>query len=59
MGIAVAAMVINMANWGLVDSIAPVVIFAITTLLTGGALVWLLRYADEQAPHYRLEINPC
>lgn len=43
MGIAVIAMVINLVQWGLAESMVPVAIFAVTTLLTGGALIWLLR----------------
>lgn len=47
MGIAVIAMVINLSIWGLADSLAPIVIFAVTTLLTGGALFALLRSTDR------------
>lgn len=46
MGVAVAAMVINMHNCGIIDSVAPIIIFAITTLITGAALIWMLRYVS-------------
>ncbi len=47
MGVAVGAMVVNQVRWNVIDSVAPVMIFAITTLLIGGALMWLLRYVEE------------
>lgn len=43
MGIAVGAMVVNQARWDVIDSAAPVIIFGITTILIGGALMGLLR----------------
>ena len=47
MGVAVGAMVINQARWEVIDSVAPVIIFAITTILIGGTLMWLLRCIED------------
>ncbi|MEQ8673571.1 MAG: hypothetical protein RLP44_05660 [Aggregatilineales bacterium] len=46
MGLAVGAMVVNQARWEVIDSLAPVIIFAVTTILIGGALIGLLRNVE-------------
>lgn len=46
MGLAVAAMVVNLARWDLAESAAPVIIFMVTTSLIGGTLYWLWQHFD-------------
>ena len=46
MGVAVAAMVVNLARWDLAESVAPVVIFIFSTALISGTLAWLWRHIE-------------
>ena len=46
MGVAVVAMIINMARLNLIDSVAPVILFALTVIVSTVLLWHLLRYTE-------------